>query len=424
MSILLLVSFLIFLALGVPIFYALGLSGLLTLAVSPELSATLLAQRMFVQLDSFSLLAVPFFILSGAIMERSGITKRLIDFATAVVGHIKGGIGQVCVFSSVIFSGLSGSGTADASAIGSILIPPMKKKYGAGFAAALQAAGATLGPIIPPSIVMVIYGSMVGVSIAGLFLGAIIPGLLIGLGFMIYVYFFASKMEQQSEKRMSLKEIAESFIGAFWALLAPVIIIGGMVLGIFTATESGVIAVLYAFIVGKWIYRELTWSKFVEALKETIYINGQIMIIVASAALFGWVLGFDNFPRTVVEFLTGFSDNKMIILFLLILFLVFLGLFLETTAAVIIFAPVLNTLVAQYGFDPIHFSVLMNLALIVGGITPPVGVFLYVTSGIARISVPEASKYVLPFVLIMVAVLVLTVVFPQIITFLPKLLLQ
>ncbi|WP_017728899.1 TRAP transporter large permease [Halalkalibacterium ligniniphilum] len=424
MSIILVLIFLVLLFIGIPVVFALGLSGLIVLIMNPELSADLLAQRMFTQLDSFALLAVPFFILSGALMERSGITHRLINFANTLCGHITGGIGHVSVLSSLIFGGLSGSGTANASAIGSILIPPLKKKFGAGFAAALQAAAAGLGPIVPPSIVMIIYGSMVGVSIAGLFIGAIIPVIIMAIGFMCYVYFYAKKIGMVPEQRESLKGVAIATRKAFWALMAPLIILGGMLLGIFTATEAGVIAVFYSILVGVLIYKELTWAKIIEALQDTIRVNGQIMIIVASAAIFAWVLGFDQFPSQVVQFIQSLTENGLLTLLLLVVMLILIGTVLETTAAVIIFAPVLSVLVPAYGFDPIHFSVLMSIALIIGGITPPVGIFLFITSGIAKVNLLVSSRYVFPFVLIMLAVIGLCIIFPDLITFLPTMLLS
>lgn len=423
MAILLLIAFLILLILGVPIAFALGVAGIIALFMSPDLSLDLMPQRMFTQLNSFALLAVPFFILAGALMERSGITQRLVSFAQALVGHISGGIGHVSIVSSTIFGGLSGSGAANAAAIGSILIPSLKKKFSPGYSAALQAAGAALGPIVPPSIVMIIYGSMVGVSISGLFIGAIGPVILMALGFMLYVYFYSKKLGMVPDKRESFKGILQAIKTAFWALLAPIIILGGLIIGIFTATEAGVVAVIYSFIIGIFVYKELTWPKIVDAFKDTLRVNGQIMIIVAVAAIFGWIIGFEQFPSKLVDFLSALTNNPFVILILLILFLIVLGTVLETTAAVIIFAPVLHGLVTQFGYDPIHFSVLMSIALIIGGITPPVGIFLYITSGIAGVNVLTASRHIIPFILIMLLIIVLAIFFPQIVLFLPSLLL-
>lgn len=414
--------FLLLLLLGVPIAFSIGLAVLLVVAAG-GMPIMVVAQKILHAADSFSLLAIPLFILSGELMNRGGLTIRLVNFAHSVVGHIRGGLGQTTVLASMIFAGISGSAVADTTAIGSIMVPSMiKKKYKPSFVAALQASAGTVGPIIPPSILMILYGSITEVSIGGLFLAGFVPGILIGLGLMVVVYIFSSKRfhpDVEREQRVPLGEVAKEFVVAVPALVMPVIIIVGISSGVFTATEAGTVAVAYSFIVGKFYYKEFKLKDIPEMLISSASTTAMVMSIIVFAAVFGWLLAWQMFPAMAADFMGGITTNKYLFLLIIVCFLLVLGTIMEVLAIATIFGPLLNLLGQQYGFDPIFFGVIMVIVMQLGGITPPVGILLNISCGLARVKTGQTIPFLWAFVAVMLLVVVLMIVFPPIAMYLP-----
>ncbi|MDT8860350.1 TRAP transporter large permease [Alkalihalobacillus sp. MEB130] len=409
--------------LGMPVAFAIGLSSIFTLIVMTDVPLTLIIPRLLNTVDSSTFLAIPFFMLAGAIMEYGGISKRLVNFASSLLGHIKGGIGHATVFTSMTFAGISGSASADTSAVGSVLIPSMVKKgYPRGYAASLTACAGAIGPIIPPSIIMIIYGSLTGLSISKLFLAGAIPGILMGIGLIIMNYIGAVKYNLPKEERASFKQLGRSFIEAFWALLAPVIIIGGIIFGYFTATEASVIAVAYSVLVSMFIYRELKISDLKVILLKATHTTVMVMFIAAAASTFGWILANEQFPIQAAQWLQDFTSNPYLILLLIIILLLLVGCVIETIAASIIFIPVLAAIATVYGFDPFHFATIVAITLVVGGVTPPVGVLLFITNGIAEAKIKDSIRYLWPFFFVTIAVILLVAYIPALSTYLPSLL--
>jgi C4-dicarboxylate transporter DctM subunit len=414
--------FFVFLLVGLPIAFSIMLGALFGVYFN-DLPLMLVPQRMLIASDNFSMLAIPLFILAGDLMNTGGITRRMVDFAYSMVGHIRGGLGMTSISASMIFAGISGSAVADTSAIGSLLIPSMTaKKYQPGFSAALQAAGGTLGPIIPPSILMVLYGSITNVSIGGLFLSGIIPGLLIGLLCMGVTWFFATDKYNpgiQREPWQGFGAILKTFKTALPALLMPIIIIVGIITGVFTATEASAIAVLYAFIVGLVVHKELKFSHLPRILLDSAATTCMIMLIIAAASCFGYLLAWAQFPTAVGEWLQSITSNKYVFLFLLTCFLLLLGMVVEVLAIATIFGPLLSILGAQYGFDPIHYGLIILVIMQIGGITPPVGIILQITCGLAKIGFGPSIKYLVWYILAMLFIIILVVIFPGLATYLP-----
>jgi len=418
-------TFILFMAAGMPIFFAMALSSLVALLFQDQLTLMIIPQRMFAIIDSFSLLAVPFFVLAGVFMETGGISARLVKFAGALVGHFRAGLCHVAVVSAMIFAGVSGSATADTSAIGGIVIPPMiRAGYRRGFLAALMASAGAIGPIIPPSLIMVVYGSMTGVSIAEMFLGGFIPGVIIGLGLMAVCYFWRSQTMGAREPRVTLREGWRRFIDASWALISPVIILGGIIFGVFTPTEAGVVAVVYTLLVGLFIYQEIRVVNIPAMLVKAAVTTTIVMSIISAAGIFGWILASERMPFIVAEWINTVTQSNALKMLIIQLFLLVLGCFVEGLAAAIILIPVLHPLAVQMGLDPVHFAVVVCINVIVGGVTPPVGVLLYVSSSIAETTLADASRYVLPFLVVLVAVIFATAYIPSLVTFLPRLILR
>jgi tripartite ATP-independent transporter DctM subunit len=420
----LIISFILFLVIGMPIAFSIGLAGIVGLMWGKGLPLLLVPQRILVAADSFSLLAIPLFLLAGELMNRGGITKRLVNFSNSLVGHIKGGIGMSSILASMIFAGISGSAVADASAIGSILVPTMtERKYKRGLVASLQACAGTMGPIIPPSILMILYGSITGVSIGGLFLAGFIPGVLIGLGLMLVTYIYASRPGNEGMKGdpwVGWREVWVSFKQAILALVMPVIIIGGIISGIFTATEAGAVAVAYAFIVGT-VYQELKWRDLPKMLVAATSTTAMVMLIITTASLFGWLIAREQVPNAIGAFLTSVSPNPAIFLIIVIFFLLLLGCVMEVVAAATIFGPLLYLLGQRYGLDPVFFGLITMVVLQFGCVTPPVGILLNITCGLAKTSTEEACKYLLPYLGVMVVVVAVICIFPDAVMFLPRL---
>jgi tripartite ATP-independent transporter DctM subunit len=415
------ILFIILMFLGVPIAFSMGVSSLIGIWLMSDIELTLVSQKLFVSVDSFSLMAIPFFMLAGELMEKGGISKRLVNFSYALVGHIKGGLGMVTILTSMIFAGVSGSAAADTAAVGNMMIPAMKKKkYPPGLAAVIQATSGSLGPIIPPSVTMIIYASLTGVSIGSLFLAGIIPGILIGISLMGLTYYYGHKYNLLGEQKATFREMVKATKEAGWALFMPVIIIGGIVSGIFTATESGAIAILYAFFVGIFVYKGFTLKDIPKIVLSASAMTSMAMLIIASASILGWITAYEKFPQLAISFFTSITENPSIIMILIILFLLFIGMFIETIAATIIVAPILMPLAAQYGFDPTHFALVMVVTLVYAGVTPPVGGILFITMGIAQTKLKNLLKYVPAYVGIMLIVLLILAFVPQFSLFIPN----
>ena len=421
-------SFLVLLAVGTPIAFCIGISALAGLMQLGDIPLLLIPHMMFEGTDSFPLLAVPFFVLAGALMNAGGITRRLVNFANLLVGHVRSGLALVNVVASMFFAGVTGAAVADTSAIGSVLIPAMKDEgYDLDFSAAITAASSTMGPIIPPSIPMIIYGVSAEQSIGALFLAGIIPGLLIGLSLMAVAYFSNSQPQRSAQTRKEAANWRSILLGikdALLALFMPAFILGGILAGIFTPTEAAAVSVLYAFFVGRFIYNELSYRQLPALMQESLVVTAVIMFIIANAAIFGWLVAALQLPQKIITLLTAGISSPWAILILINLFLLVVGTFMETTASLIILTPVLLPLARQIGLDPIHFGAIMVLNLVIGLTTPPLGVCLFISSGIAGISLERISRAMIPFLLAAIVVLLLVTYIPSLSMWIPQLYLQ
>ena len=421
MATVLFVSFILLIFLGVPVAFSLGLSSLVYLFIA-DIPLNIIPQKMFAGLNSFVLLCIPGFILAGNLMNAGGITDRIIQFANNLFGHIRGGLGLANVGSSMGFAGISGTALADTASIGSVLIPAMKKEgYGPGFSAAVTASSSTVGPIIPPSLPMIIVGTLASVSIGDLFLAGAIPGLMLGIGLMIPTYIISVKRNYPKGHRRSLKEIGSSFIGAFWALFMTFIILWGILGGYFTPTEASIIAVLYAFVIGILVYKELPIKKIPGIMLSSMTTTASIMLLVGFADLFGWIMVSEQIPQMVADAILGISENPIIVILLINLLLLFVGTFMETIAALVILFPVLMPVAAQVGMDPVQFGVMMVLNLVIGLVTPPVGVCLFVASQIGKVPIGKTARELVPFLGVSLVVLMVVAFVPQITLYLPSL---
>jgi C4-dicarboxylate transporter DctM subunit len=420
------ISFILLLLIGFPFAFAIGISTFLALLYEPSLPMIIIPQRMFVQIDSFPLMAIPFFILAGEIMEKGGISHRLVRFADSIVGHVHGGLGMAAITSSMIFAGMSGSSAADASATGSITIPAMiRNGYPKGFAASIESVASSVGPIIPPSSLMIIYAAITGVSTGKMFLGGIIPGVLIGLCAMVVTYFYAKRLQLAGTARHGIfntvKLIAVSAKEALWALMTPIIIIGGIITGIFTATEAGVVAVVYSWLISLWVYKTITIKDTRAILLSAVNTTSMVTLIVAFAAILGWLLSYAEFPQTVSAFMIQLSDDPRVILGIIICFLLLVGTLVEVVAAAIILIPVLFPLGDLFQFNEIHYAVIIVITLAMGCITPPVGILIFITTGIAKTNIVETSKFIWPYLIIVFAMIFICAVWPETVTFIPDL---
>lgn len=421
MALLVVGIFLFCIAAGVPIAFSLGLSALTYLLVA-GVPVTVIPQTMFAGLDSFVMLAIPAFILAGNLMNAGGITNRIIDFANAVVGHIRGGLALTNVASSLGFGGISGTALSDTASIGSVMIPAMKKQgYGSGFSAAVTSISSTVGPMLPPSLPMIIIGTLASISIGDLFVAGAIPGVVLGIGFLFVTYLIAVKREYPKGRRHSVSEVGKSFFGAFWALLMVVIILWGILGGYFTPTEAAVVVVFYAFIVGKFVYKELDLKEVPGIMMDTLRTTASILILVALANTFGWILVAEGVPILVADGILSLTDSTILITLLMILLLLIVGMFMETIAAIVILFPVLLPIAENIGMDPIHFSIVMVLALMIGLSTPPVGVCLFVASQFANVKITTTVKELVPYFAIAIIVLIIVAFVPSLSLFLPGL---
>lgn len=414
--------FIVLLLINMPIAFALGIASAIVLLVDDTLPINTIVTRAFVGVDSFTLLAIPFFIIAGELMNAGGITERIVAFARSLVGNIRGGLAHVSIVSSMFFSGISGSATADSSAIGSMIIPAMKKNgFDADYAVAVNASSSAIGPIIPPSIMMVIYGSIANVSISQLFLGGVIPGLMVGMGLMGVAYYIAIKRNYPAPSRSELPPIISSFRDAAWAIFMPVIILGGIFSGIFTATEAGVVAVAYAALVGTFVYKTLTFNMVGTLLVNAAVTTAAAMFLIAMATSFAWLLSWAGFGVAVLNVLSGISTDPTIALLLILAFILILGLFIEGIPILIIFTPVLLPVILGLGIDPVFFGVILIMSVVIGSVTPPVGILTYISCSIAKITISQAIRGLLPFCAVLIAVLIICALFPALIMTVPTL---
>ena len=425
MEILILVlSFVILLGLGVPVAWSIGVSTLLTMFVSiPFMPAvTTVAQQMATGLDSFTLLAIPFFVLAGQIMNQGGIAKRLIAFAKTLVGSLPGGLAHVNIVTAMLFGAIAGSAAAAASAIGSFMGKQMEDEgYDREFAAAVNITSSTTGLIIPPSNVLIVYSlASGGVSIAALFLAGYLPGILTGLLLMIVATIWAKRKGFPVGKRSKISEVFSTFIDAFPSLLLLVVVIGGIVAGIFTATEASAVAVLYCLILA-FVYKEITIGDLPNILVNSVSTTAIVMLLIGTSISMSWIMSYENIPQSITETLIGISDNKIVILLIINMILLFVGVFMDMTPAVLIFTPIFLPVVTELGMDPTHFGIIMVLNLCIGLCTPPVGSGLFIGVGVAKTTIQKVFRHLLQLFLAMLVALIIVSYVPGLSLWLPRL---
>jgi tripartite ATP-independent transporter DctM subunit len=422
-SLILILLFLLFIAMGVPISMSMGLATAISLFASGHGNFFfIIPQQMVEGVDHAALLAIPFFILAGNIMNVSGMTDKIFNFASALLGHVRGGLAQVNVLASMVFAGVSGAAVADCAGLGVIEIKAMAERgYKKSFAAALTAASSAVGPVIPPSIPLVIYAYIAGESVGRMFLAGIIPGIIIGLSLMVTNYILSYKYGFPKEKRLPLKSILNSAFDGFIALMAPIIIVGSILTGVVTATESGVIASIYALIVGL-IYKEITLKSLWSALYDTMLMTTVIMFIIAFATAMGWLFAYEQIPQKVAGAMLTLTTNKYIFLLLLMAFLIILGCVLEGIPAMLITLPFLLPLADQFGVDRVHFGMILVYGLLIGIVTPPMGIALYIMVEVAQVSFEKIVVAVLPFLIPLIVVFFMITFLPPLTTFIPTLL--
>jgi tripartite ATP-independent transporter DctM subunit len=411
---------------GLPIGYVLGVAGTAGLVqVGGENFLAMAPKRFFEGLDLFTFMAMPFFIMAGEIMNRTGITGKIVDFADSLVGFMRGGLAHTNMLASVIFAGMTGAAVSDTAAFGNTLVPAMVKQgYTRSFSCAVTVAGSIIGPTIPPSNLMIIYGSLMGVSIAGMFAAGILPGLLICIVCMIYIAAVGKRKNLPvSDQRFSLRRVMKSFVSGFLALLMPAIILGGIILGIVTPTEAAAIAVAYAFFLGVVVYRTLTFDAIVQTLIRTSVITGVVFLIIASASILSWWMTFMQIPQKIATLFLSISHNPQVVISLILSLLLIVGMFMDINAALIILAPVLGPLTAAIGMDPVHAGVMIILSLNISLMTPPVGACLFVISSITGERIERISVDLWPFILLEVGVLFMVAFWPSMTLFVPGLLL-
>ncbi|BAC12197.1 TRAP transporter large permease [Oceanobacillus iheyensis] len=412
------VIFILLLIIGAPIAVAIGLSSFVAM-MQEGVSIDVFSRTIFAGIDSFTLMAIPFFIFAGDLMLAGGTSKRLIDFAKKLVGWSTGGLPIAGVMSSMLFAALSGSSPATVAAIGGIMIPSLNDAgYSRKFAIGLMTTAGTLGIIIPPSITLLVYGSSAEVSISNLFLAGIVPGVFIGLVLIIVSYIISKKEGFKPEGRASLGAVGKSFISAIWGILLPVIVLGGIYFGVFTPTEAAAVAIVYSLIIGLFVYKELTLRSLIDVTKKSVITSSMIMLVIAASNVFSWYLTFEQIPTNLASVLLNYANTEVAFLFLVIVILLLVGMFMDTSAAVLIFVPLFLPMVSQLGIDPIHFGIIMIVALSIGMITPPFGLNLFVASGISKVSLVEVIKSTAPFILVMIFALLVITFVPELSLFL------
>lgn len=407
-------------ALGMPLFISMGFSCLMYLWANGEILLSI-PQRLTASANSFPLLAAPFFMLTGMAMNSAGITKRIYDFCECLAGRFRGGLAHVNVIGSVIFAGMSGSAVADAAGLGTIEIKAMTDEgYPLAFSAAVTAASATIGPIIPPSVPLLIYGVIADVSIGRLFAGGFIPGFLMAAALMVQIRWMAQKRGFGSHPAPTLREFVTKSRKAFLSLMTPVILFGGMMAGVFTPTEAAFAAAAYALVLGLFVYRELSWRDLPKIFLDTVETNAVVLMLVMTASLFGWVLARAQVPQQLGAWILGTTQNPLVILLLINGFLLIVGCFMEALAALIILIPVFMPVIKAVGIDPVHFGLVVVLNLMIGTLTPPVGIVLFVVSRVAKLPFEEVARATAPFLVPLIVVLLLITIFPELVLFLPR----
>lgn len=418
--------FFVLLILGVPVAFDVGIASAIYLFVNDK-DLIILTQRIFAGGDSFTLMAIPLFIFAGEIMNACGVTKRIVRFANELVGFIPGGLAHVNILASMLFAGVSGSTSADVASIGGMMIGSMEEAgFSRPYSTAVTAASATIGSIIPPSILMVLYSSITGISVGKLFMAGVIPGILVGASQMIYAFGKArrnpEKYDGNVKVQFNFQRMLKAFFNALPALVMPLIIIGGILSGVFTATEAGAIAGAYGLIIGIFIYKEFTVQGAIQTVLSAARTSGMTMLIVASTTAFGYCLAIEKFPEQVSNLLTGISSDPNVLMLLMIIAMAIIGMFMDTTSAAIIMVPIFYPIAEAVGIDGIHFGMVMVLTFILGGITPPVGVTLFIATAVAKIKFVDLLKEMWPFILLFIVVLFGVAYIPDLCLFVPRLL--
>jgi len=407
---------------NVPIGFALGMAALASLIASGTMPISMIPQRMVAGANSFPLLAIPFFMLAGAIMERGGVSRRIVNLASALVGHISGGLAAVSIVACTFFAAISGSTPATAAAVGTLTIPEMEKRgYDRSYASAVVASASCLGVIIPPSITMVIFGIVANVSVGQLLIGGIIPGLFLSLILICVNYLRSKQLGYPTEEKRNWKQRWRTFTDAIWGLMMPIIILGGIMSGVFTPTESAAIAVVYGLLVSFFIYKELSLKDLVPIFYRASLNSAMIMLLIAAASPFGWVMTIEQVPQMASSAILGLSDNMYIIYLLMLIIYLILGTFMETAAIILLVVPIFAPIAENLGIDMVHFGVVTVIALAIGMATPPVGIALFATCGISNITIGQITKKVVPFLIALIAGLIVLAYIPILSTFLPNL---
>lgn len=423
------ISLFIMLMIGVPVGFAIGGATMLSMFLFSDLNMIISAQYAYSSIFSFTVMAIPFFMLAGTIMSTGGIARRIVKFASSIIGFINGAVGSVALISCMFFGALSGSGMATTSAIGGMMIPEMKKKgYDPSYAATIVCFGGIVGPIIPPSLSFVLYGAATGVSVSNLFLAGILPGLLIGIIFVVANTIYCTKTRtdlaadnRQENKHASIKEVMKyrakeviiSTKEGFWALLSPVIILGGIYSGIFTPTEAACISVVYSFIISMFVYKEMTWKEMKNVFLNTSVLNGITSFLLGYSTVFSTYMTYEGVPQKITEFLTNISDNPFMVMMLINLILLLVGCFLDTVPAIIVMAPLLLPTISSIGINPIHFGVVMAVNLAIGLCTPPYGCNLFVGAAVGHIKMEQMFKHIIPLLIISLISLFIITYVPQ-----------
>jgi len=415
--------FVITMAIGLPIVFALSLAPIFGFVMADkEFFLQTLPQKLYIGINQFPLLAIPLFILAGEIMNNGGITQRIVNLANAMVGHFRAGLAQVNIVASMLFAGLSGSAVADTSALGSMLIPAMEKEgYTRSYAAAVTGASSVIGPIIPPSIIMVVYAYIMNVSVGGLFLAGFVPGILCGLGLMVATKIIGERRNYpKREKRASLTERTNALRQGIFPLLTPVIIIGGILAGVFTPTEAGAAAVVYAFFISVFVIRDIKIKDFIPILQKTGIQASAILLAVGTAVVFGWISTLSGIPNKLSAFIFTLSENKYILLLFINIFFLIVGMFLDAGPAILILGPIVAPLMYQLGIEPLHFAIIMCVNLTIGLATPPMGLILFVASSISRQPIESIAKDMIPYYIVHIFIILAVTFIPALSLTIPR----
>ncbi len=420
-----LILFFILILLGVPIAYTIGLAGMWGLFLRGGMDfLSIVPTRLLAGLSDFILISIPLFILCSELLNRSGMTDKIINFALSIMGRYRGGLSHVNIGTSILFAGLTGTAVTDTAAVGNILIPVMKEKgYGSGYSAAVTASSSVIGPIIPPSLIMIVYASMFSeVSVISMFAAGIIPGLIIGISLLVVSSIISIRRSYPQERKYRIKEIAVSFRKAIWALLTPVIILGAILSGLTTVTEAGAIAALYALLVGVIVYKSLSIQDIKDSLINTVVLSGVVFFLIGAANILGWVITYTGLTQVLGNAFINFSANRIIQLLMINILFLIVGMFLDIGPAVVILAPIVSPVMVQLGFDPLHFAMIMMVNVNIGNATPPMGMTLMVASQIGEVAYEKAIKEVIPFLAAEIAALLLISYIPELTLWVPRIL--